>query len=107
MMERECYVVMLRNDGDYDHYEEWVDRIFESLDDAVTYLMDDLGFTMMSEETLFFQRRLPRDAAERFYNECNPENGGQSAWVDRRIFVANAEWTENNYVIGNIARGLW
>lgn len=91
MAERLCYVVMMRNDGDYDMYEEWVDRIFESIDDAVTYVMDDLGCTMVSEETLFFQRRFPEGTPERFYNECNAANGGQSVWIDERIFVPN-EW---------------
>jgi hypothetical protein len=91
-MERECYVVMLRNDRDYDEIEEWVDRIFESLDDAYAYLVDDLGFTLVSEETLFFVRRVKEGEPERFYGECNEENGGQSAWIDRKKFMPN-EWS--------------
>ena len=87
----ECYVIMIRNDGDYDHYEEWVDIVFEDIDDAVTYLLDELGCTMISEETLFFKRRFPHGSPERFFDECNRENGGQSLWIDKRTFVRN-EW---------------
>lgn len=90
-MERECFVVMFRNDGDYDHYEEWIDCIFESLEDAVTYITEDLGCTMISEETLFFKRRFPPDSPERFFDECNRVNGGQSVWIDRKRYVPN-EW---------------
>jgi len=99
MDERICYVVMFRNDGDYDMYEEWVDRIFEDLDDAIAYVMDDLQCHMISEETLFFKRRFEQGAPERYCNECNPKNGGQSVWIDKRIFVPN-EWARELTTIG-------
>lgn len=101
-MDEECYVVMMRNDGDYDHYEEWVDRIFQDIDDAICYILDELGCTMISEETLFFQRRFVADAPERFYDECNRENGSQSIWIDKRIFVPNEWRAELTRIGGNL-----
>lgn len=84
----ECYVVIFCNDGDYDHYEEWVDRVFTNLDDAAAYLLEDQGFELISEDTLFFKRRFRHDAPERFFNECSQENGGQSAWIETKpIFI--------------------
>lgn len=106
MCERYCYVVTMCNDGDYDHYEEWVDRIFEDLDDAVCYVRDELGCEMISESTLFFKRRFSKGAPERFFNECSQENGGQSVWIDKRIFVPN-EWTREKAQFEQYGTATW
>ena len=85
MNDDECYVVTFCNDGDYDHYEEWVDRIFADPDDAYNYLIG-IGFRLVCEETLYFKRRFPPGTPERWYDECSRENGGQSAWIDRKPY---------------------
>ncbi len=86
-----CYLVVQCNDGDYDHYEEWPNAVFEDLDDAVTYVKEDLGCETISDRTLFFKRRFPIDAIERHRGEASKENGGQSVWIQKVEFYPN-EW---------------
>lgn len=106
MCENYCYIVVLCNDGDYDHYEEWSDRVFEDVDDAVTYVLDDLKCEPVSLDTLFFKRRFPEGSFERMHNECSQENGGQSVWIDRRIFVPN-EWAREKAQFEKYGTAAW
>ncbi len=106
MCERYAYVVMMSNDGDYDHYEEWSDRIFEDIDDAVAYIIDELGCQVVSADTLFFKRRFAHGSMERAHNECSQENGGQSVWIDKRIFVPN-EWAREKAQFEQYGTATW
>lgn len=106
MCEMYCYAVVMCNDGDYDHYEEWTDRVFEDIDDAVAYILDELHCEVVSADTLFFKRRFPKDASERYHNECSQENGGQSVWIDKRIFVPN-EWAREKAQFEQYGTATW
>lgn len=106
MAESCCYIVVMSNDGDYDHYEEWTDRVFEDLDDAVRYILEDLRCEVVSADTLFFKRRFPRGSSERYHNECSQENGGQSVWIDKRIFVPN-EWAREKMMFDQYGTATW